>query len=85
MKLKELEAEMANCPPGTRRMPENERVEMLEQLQSVKKELEAEAMRFPISMKTIAIQKRKEGVEAQLEKVENSIKTFSKEIVYIGI
>ena len=58
---------------------------MLEELKLTKKELEAEIQRFPISMKTIAIQKRKEQVEAQLERVENSIKTFSKEVVYIGI
>ena len=76
---------MAKCPPGTKRMAESERLLMLEELNATKKELEQEVMRFPISMKTIAIQKRKEQVEAQLERVENSIKTFSKEIVYIGI
>ena len=33
----------------------------------------------------MAIQKRKEEMEAQLNKVENSIKLFSKDVVYVGL
>lgn len=42
-------------------------------------------MKFPISMKTMAIQKRKAELEEQVVKIENSIKTFSKDTVYVGI
>lgn len=39
--------------------------------------------KFPLSMKTIAVQRKKEDLERQLDKVENSIKVFSKETVYV--
>jgi hypothetical protein len=34
-------------------------------------------------MKTIAIQKKKDEIEKQLDKVENSLKVFSKEVVFV--
>ena len=34
-------------------------------------------------MKTIAIQKKKDDIEKQLDKIENSLKIFSKEIVFV--
>lgn len=64
-------------------MPENERQQMLKELNETKKQLEAEIMKFPISMKTVAIQKKRDEMEAQLDKIENSIKVFSKEVVYV--
>jgi len=66
-------------------MPEEERQAMLKELQETKKHLEAEIMKFPISMKTMAIQKKREEMEGQLEKVENSIKVFNKELVYVQV
>lgn len=42
-------------------------------------------MKFPISMKTLGIQKKKEELENQLTKVEGSIKLFSKDVVYVAI
>ena len=56
---------------------------MLQELTETKKHLEAEIMKFPISMKTMAIQKRRDDLEAQLDKVEDNIKVFSKETVYV--
>lgn len=85
MKQREIEKEMAKCPPGTRRMPTEERLSMLDNLKETKKQLESEIMKFPISMKTMAIQKRKRDLEEQLERIEGSIKTFSKDTVYVGI
>lgn len=82
---KELDDEMAKCPPGTRKMPEGERQDMLVELKETKAKLEAEIQKFPLSMKTMAIQKRKQEMEDQLGKVENSIKLFSRETVYVGI
>ena len=41
-------------------MPEDERKKMLIELKTTKEELEREIMNFPISMKTLAIQKRKD-------------------------
>lgn len=58
---------------------------MLEELTETKRQLEAEIMKFPISMKTVAVQKKKDDMEAQLDKIENSIKVFSKETVYVQL
>ena len=85
IKQKEIDDEAAKCPPGTRKMPEGERQDMLKELNDTKQKLEAEILKFPVSMKTMAIQKRKQEMEEQLNKVENSIKLFSRETVYVGI
>ena len=58
---------------------------MLSELKSTKYRLEDDICKFPLSMKTISIQKRKLELEQQLERVEKNIGLFSKEIVYIGI
>lgn len=50
---------MAKAPPGTRRMGDEERKQMIEELTVTKKELQSEIMKFPITMRTMAIQRRK--------------------------
>ena len=60
---KDIEAENAKCPPGTRKMEENERVDMLKELNQTKYKLEDEIAKFPITMKTMAIQKRRTEAE----------------------
>lgn len=84
-KQKLIDAENKKMPAGTRKMPEEERVAMLKDLGETKSQLEAEIMKFPISMKTQAIQKKKDDMLQQLDKIENSIKVFSKETVYVQI
>lgn len=76
---------MSKCPPGTRKMATGERLRILSDLNETKNQLESELLKFPISMRTMAIQKRKRELEEQVNKIENSIKTFSKETVYVGI
>ena len=66
-------------------MPTPERLQILNDLNQTRKQLEGELMKFPISMKTMAIQKRKAELEEQVLKIEASIKTFSKDTVYVGI
>jgi hypothetical protein len=66
-------------------MEESERQEMLSELNATKLSLEDNISKFPLSMKTISIQKRKLEMEQQLERVEKNIGLFSKDIVYIGI
>ena len=66
-------------------MSEEERLEMIAELNKTKEFLQTELMKFPISMKTMAIQKKKEDIEQQLEKIEVSLKKFSKEVVFIEI
>ena len=66
-------------------MGDEERIAMLTDLKETKKTLEGEIMKFPITMRTMAIRKRKEEMEEQVEKVNANIKVFSKQIVYVGI
>ena len=54
-------------------------------LKKTSKEIEAEIMKFPLTMKTMAIRKRKEDLEHQMDKINSNIATFSKEVVYVGI
>lgn len=46
---------------------------MLKELKQTKYRLEDEIAKFPITMKTMAIQKRKNEAEQQLDKVEKNI------------
>lgn len=64
-------------------MPEEERQQMLTELNKTKVQIEQDLQKFPLSMKTMAIQRRKDDLERQLSKIESSINVFSKEIVYV--
>ena len=75
---REMDKEQAKCPPGTRRMGEEERLQLLAELKDTKKTVEAEIMKFPITMKTMAIRRRKEELEGQVAKIDANINTFSK-------
>jgi len=47
-------------------MPEDERLDMLKELKETKEQLEQEIQKFPLSMKTLAIRKRKEQMFEQI-------------------
>ena len=66
-------------------MGDDEKATMIKELEATKKELQSEIMKFPITMRTMAIQKRKADMEDQLLKVEANLKTFSKDIVYVAM
>ena len=57
---------------------------MLDELKVTQQELQMQLHKMPLSMRTIAIQKRKSEMEQQLDRVENNIKLFSKQVVYIS-
>ena len=57
-----IEEEAKKCPPGTKKMPEEERVAMLDELKSTKATLEKELEKFPLSMKTVAIQRKRDDM-----------------------
>ena len=56
---------------------------MLDELNKTKYQVEIDLQKFPLSMKTMAIQRRKDDLERQLNKIESSIAVFSKDIVYV--
>lgn len=70
-------------PPGTRLIPEDERVKTLEELVDTKKELSQLLGQMPISMRSEGLQKRKREIEDRLEAVEKGIQLFSRKIVYV--
>ena len=46
-------AKMAGCPPGTKLMPEEERLQTLADLEDNKKNVNAMLMKMPISMQSL--------------------------------
>jgi len=65
-------------PPGTRLVPEEERVKTLEDLIETKRELNQLLAQMPISMRSEGLQKRKREVEDRLDTVEKGIIMFSR-------
>jgi len=65
-------------PPGTRLVPEEERVKTLEDLIETKRELNQLLAQMPISMRSEGLQKRKREVEDRLDTVEKGIVMFSR-------
>lgn len=84
-KQKEIDKENSKIPPGCRKMGEEERLLMLDDLKKTAKDLESQIMKMPLTMKTMAIQRRKQDLEEQLDKVNKNIALFSRETVFIGI
>jgi len=91
-KLKENEQERlrqqeeeAKLPPGTRLMPEAERLKTLEELFDTRKEVNNMLERMPLANQSMATQRRKRELEEKLLKIEKAIETFSKKTVYIAL
>jgi hypothetical protein len=80
-KLEQRAAKMR--PPGTRVLPENERIETLEKLEQNKKEVIAIMNQLPISMRTENLKKHKIELENKLTEIERAIETFSRKVVYV--
>jgi len=76
-------AEEKKYPKGTRLISEEERIQTLTQLQETRKELVNMLEKFPITMKTMSIQKKKEELEKKLGDIEEAIKTFMRKQVFI--
>lgn len=80
-----LEAERRNLPPGMRLMGEDERLEMVRALENTKRETMNEIERLPITMKTMAMQKRREELEEKYRNLEKQIDHFSRKKVYVAL
>ncbi len=70
-------------PPGCRQIPEEERVETLEQLVSTRKELNSLLDSMPISMRTESLRIKKQEIEEKLRTVDDAIVKFSRKVVYV--
>lgn len=72
-----------SAPPGQRLVPEEERVATLDRLRCRMRELEGELARLPLTMRSLLSQQRRSAIEQGMEEVENAIRTFSKQKVFV--
>lgn len=84
MELK-LEEERKNLPVGMRLMEESERLDMVRALENTKRETMNEIERLPITMKTMAMQRRRDELEEKYRNLEKQIDHFSRKKVYIAL
>ena len=76
---------MALAPPGTRVMPEDERLRTLEMLESNKLEVEKHLKLLPFVVETPSQIKAKTQLENRLKEIEDAERMFSRPIVYVKI
>jgi hypothetical protein len=72
------------CPPGTVRMPEEERIAMLEALQKSAEQVKLQIHRLPLRIETIGQRRRKDALDEKAKEVEEAIAIFSKEKVFVA-
>jgi len=66
-------------------MDEDDRNKMLDEFRANKAEVENMLNRMPLTMKTMALVKRKDELEEQLKTIEKNINLFSRKKVYIAM
>lgn len=79
-----IEEEKAKIPPGTRLMPEEERIETLKDLMESQKEVNTTLEKLPVVSKTLQMQRHKKDLEEKLMRIEKAIETFQKKTVYVA-
>jgi len=79
------EAERRNLPAGMRLMGDDERLEMVKALENTKRDTMNEIERLPITMKTMAMQKRREDLEEKYRNLEKQIDHFSRKKVFVAL
>jgi acyl-CoA reductase-like NAD-dependent aldehyde dehydrogenase len=72
-----------SAPPGQRLVPEEERLATLDKLRLRMRELEGDLARLPLTMRSILSQQKRAAIEHGMEEVENAIRTFSKQKVFV--
>ena len=71
------------CPPGMTRMSEEERVETLAVLMKNKEVGYQELAKLPMTVETPSLRRRKADLERKLEQIDDAIKIFSRECVWV--
>lgn len=85
LKQKALEEEKARHPPGTRLMPEDERVETLKDLHEAKAETNKQLERLPVVAHSAKMERHKKELDEKLQRLDRAIETFSKPTVYVAM
>ena len=68
-----------------RLMDDQERLDMVKALENTKRETMNEIERLPITMKTMAMQRRRDELEEKYRNLEKQIDHFSRKKVYIAL
>ena len=79
-----VDEERAKHPPGTRLMPEEERLDTLKDLMDSKKEINSALEKLPVVSRTLAMEKHKKNLEEKVIRIEKAIETFNKKLVYVA-
>lgn len=66
-------------------MSEAERLATLADLERNRKDVNNMLEKLPISMKTLAMEKRKNELEDKLAEIDRAISMFSKKVVYVAL
>jgi hypothetical protein len=83
IRQKTIDEENAKLPPGTRLMPEEERLSTLTDLKASKKATNDKLERLPIQIKSLKVAALKRELEDKMTRLERAIETFSKQKVYV--
>jgi len=75
---------MAKHPPGTRLMPEEERVATLNDLLEAKELTNKELEKLPVVAHSGKMERHKKELEEKVNRLEKAIETFSKKTVYVA-
>ena len=77
--------EEKNYPKGTRLLSEKERIKTLNGLNESKKELLEQIEKLPISMRTVAVNHKRDELFKKLDEIEDAIKMFERKKVFVKI
>lgn len=83
-KKKALDEELSKHPPGTRLMPEEERVQTLNDLNEAKAETNRQLERLPVANVSQKMERHKKELEEKMSRLDRAIETFSKKQVYVA-
>ena len=71
-------------PPGTRLMPEEERLETLNDHKDSRREINIALEKLPVGFRTLNQEKHKKDLQEKLMRIERAIETFEKTQVYVA-
>uniref|UniRef100_A0A3B4ZUA5 Enkurin domain containing 1 n=1 Tax=Stegastes partitus TaxID=144197 RepID=A0A3B4ZUA5_9TELE len=74
-----------SAPPGHTLMPDSERQETLKSLEATHRSLVTELLSLPLKADTLSIRSRRARLDCRLSEIEEAIKIFSRDKVYIKI
>jgi len=83
-RIRQMNMPDEDCPNGMQLMPDEERVETLNVLQSSLEDTKQTLFSMPLTVNTISATKKKNALEAKLKEIEDAIKIFNRPKVFIA-